>query len=310
MNSSLCVALVCMASALLQAHTEDVLQTEECETPASGQALLQVKKEAGDKQNLMKTNSTEKTEAAACAWELQGDQDGSQPCAHLQGTAYTSGAVATLDEAGYQATSKMCCHHEMSLFVRREITRQGFDVCNLADLHGFVHWYDCNNDEKTFAAMQAELAGASTNNCPFLGHLPNCPVQQANCHDFGPCPMDVPANSLPGSSATLDEAGYAAVAARCCHTEMEQFVRRLIDRERFSVCDEGALQGFLHWFDCTDDGQTYASLKEGVAMARAGLPPMCPWLGSIGEACPPMGHNCPWIEMPEPAAHRRRVSCR
>jgi len=286
-----------LASALFQVQADDELQTKECESleASGGRALLQTKRE--------------EVHATACAWELHGDQDGSQPCAHLP-DSYTSGAVAPLDEAGYQKTSKLCCHHEMSLFVRREIKRQGFDICNLPDLHGFVHWYDCNNDNKTFAAMQEEIAGASTNNCPFLGHLPNCPVQQANCHDFAPCPTDIPAGSAAGSEAPLSKAGYAAVASRCCHTEMEQFVRREITKEGFSICDEGALQGFLHWFDCTDDNQTYASLKEGINIARSGLPPMCPWLGSTGEACPPMGHNCPWIESPQPAAHRRRTKCR
>jgi hypothetical protein len=37
---------------------------------------------------------------------------------------------------------------------------------------------------------------------------------------------------------------------------------------------------------------------------------MCPWLGSKGAECPPMGHNCPWVEVAEPAAHRRRTACR
>jgi hypothetical protein len=91
---------------------------------------------------------------------------------------------------------------------------------------------------------------------------------------------------------------------------MEAFVRREIDRQDFFICDEGAFKGFLHWFDCSNDGQTYAELKEGIVIARSGLPPMCPWLGSKGNACPRKGHNCPVVEVPEPAAHRRREACR
>jgi len=110
---------------------------------------------------------------------------------------------------------------------------------------------------------------------------------------------------------------------------MEPFVRRQIDAMGFKICDEGALQGFLHWFDCSsassvhdpfhnhsafgdhfDDDQTFEKLKEGLVMGRSGLPPLCPCLGGIGEGCPPTGHNCPVVEVPEPAAHRRRTACR
>jgi len=295
-------------------------QEDECASnfpeQAHSSALLQVHKGEGDNTLLGQTPKSMKT----CSWQLTGNQDGSRACKHLQGKQYISGESATLDQAGYEETAALCCHHEMSLFVRREIARQGFDVCDLSDLHGFIHWYDCSNDmPKTFADMQAEIAGASTTNCPWLGHLPNCPVKDENCLRFSACPAEFTGKfaGLPGASAPLDEAGYTGVAARCCHTEMEQFVRRAIDQQGFQVCDEGSLQGFLHWFDCSHDHhekhkslQTFEKLQEGIRIARSGLPPMCPWLGGKGETCPPRGHNCPVVEVPEPAAHRRRTACR
>jgi len=322
------LAFIAFATAV-QAVAEE--KSCEASSPPTASALLQVRK------------ANENNDARTCSYELQGDQDGSEVCGHLQELdSYTSGADATLDEEGYQQTAKLCCHHEMSLFVRREIRRQGFDVCDLSDLHGFVHWYDCSsdtyrtderragNDDKTYAQMQAEIAGVMTGNCPWLGHLPNCPVKGENCLEFPACHPDAfPADSEAGSDASLDEAGYAAVSKRCCHKEMEPFVRRQIDAMGFKICDEGALQGFLHWFDCSsassvhdpfhnhsafgdhfDDDQTFEKLKEGLVMGRSGLPPLCPWLGGIGEGCPPTGHNCPVVEVPEPAAHRRRTACR
>jgi len=292
--SASCARFAFLLSVLSSAHAEGTCQGEACDglAPASGHALLQVRK------------------ASTCSWAAGEGQDGSKPCAHLQTGSFTSGGIASLDEDGYKKVAKLCCHHEMSLFVRREIAKQGFDICNLPDLHGFIHWYDCSDDDKTFVQMQAEIAGASTNNCPFLGHLPNCPVQGPNCHDFTPCSTDPVPNSRSGSLADLNEAGYQNVARKCCHTEMEAFVRRQIELEGFAICDEGALQGFLHWFDCKDDEQTFDKLKAGLVMARTGLPPMCPWLGSVGQECPPMGHNCPWIEDTGPTAHRRRSACR
>jgi len=222
---------------------------------------------------------------------------------------FISGGEAPLDEAGYQQIAALCCHHEMSLFINRTIASQNFTVCDLSDLHGFVHWYDCTDDKYTFAELKAELATVPEQPCSWLGHADKCPVKGANCFDFPPAPA-VPADSLEGDTAPMTEAGYAGVAKRCDHVEMEKYVRREIDNRNLTVCDEGGLQGLLHWFDCTDDDQSYQKLKEGITMARSGLPPLCPWLGTAGEPCPPKGHNCPVVEEAEPAAHRRRTACR
>jgi len=329
MKSALCVTFVLWASASVQARAGDACEVPEL-SPAQGRALLQVKKETfpheaekADGNNLIQALDDN---GRQCSWHLVENQDGSQPCSHLQkDKSYTpgSGSTAALDEAGYQQIAALCCHHEMSLFVRREIAKQGFDVCNLSDLHGFIHWFDCSradgnryggkdgNDLKNFAEMQTGIANVmSSHHCPWLGHLPNCPAQGRNCHDFPPCPDKLPAGAMSGSIAPLDGPGYTAVALGCCHTEIEEFVRREIARQGFQVCDEGDLQGFLKWYDCPDEKQTYESLVEGIKMARSGLPPLCPWIGSIDEACPPRGHNCPVVELPEPAAHRRRTACR
>jgi len=327
----LSLALSWLTFATVAAQADQDIESCDAPSPMRANALLQVHK------------ANEAGSAKACSYQLHGDQDGSEICSHLKDfDSYTSGADAALTEEGYQKTASLCCHHEMSLFVRREIRKQGFDVCDLSDLHGFVHWYDCNNDKirrddrrsgndnKTYAQMKAEIAGVMTGNCPWLGHLPNCPVKGENCRDFPVCHPDAyPAASQAGSSATLNEAGYAAVAMRCCHKEMEPFVRRQIEAMEFKVCDEGALQGFLHWFDCSsassvhdpfsarskfsehfNDAQTFKKLRDGLVMARSGLPPLCPWLGDLNKACPPRGHNCPVVEVPEPGAHRRRTACR
>lgn len=237
-----------------------------------------------------------------------------EACQKLEGRQYISGSLAVLNEDGYRQTAELCCHHEMSLFVRREIDRQGFDICDLADLHGFVHWYDCSDDLKTYNEMRSEIAAASSNNCPWLGRLPNCPVKGPNCRDFTACGRSVPPDSLPGSSAPLSQAGYVAVAKICCHVEMEQFVLREIDRQGLYICNEGGLQGFLHWYDCSNDGptQTYAKMQQEIrdATGIAGSLSPCPWLGKRGEPCPRLGQNCPWVEGSEPAAHRRRTACR
>lgn len=281
-----------MASALLQAHAGDEFQDEfsevsDLQTSARSSALLQVRK----------------AKVCASSVESQANEDGSQPCAHSMGRA-GPGFTADLDEEGYQRTAKTCCHNQMRKFVQREIERQGLTICDLSDLHGFVHWYDCDNDDKTFAEMQAEIAGVEGSTCPWLATLAaDCPrlKKGENCFDEKPCrDIPLPIGHPTGKSAELDEDGYAAVALRCCYSEMEEFVLREIGRQRFSVCDdawgEGSLQGFLRWFDCTDDGQTYEKLRQGIATARHGIAPLCPWLTDRGLQCDPdrTGTNCPW----------------
>jgi len=313
MKVTMPITLLLLVSAF-QVRAGDNLQDEECEmpdaqVPSSSSSLLQAhaKKEDPDSHKSISLSG----EARTCSFQLVGDQDGSKPCASLKGKKFISGSAATLDEAGYQATAKLCCHHEMSLFVRREIASQGFDVCDLPDLHGFVHWYDCANDIKTYAEMKTEIAGVMTSACPWLGHLPNCPAKDpVHCGVIAKCPATFPADSLPGDIAPLSAAGYTGVALRCCQSDMEKFILREIARQGFAVCDQGAFKGFLHWFDCKTDKQTYEQLEEGLVIARSGLPPMCPWLGDAGQACPPKGHNCPVVEVAEPAAHRRRSACR
>jgi hypothetical protein len=235
----------------------------------------------------------------------------SHACAALAGKSYVSGSVALLSDVGYHQTAQLCCHHEMSLFVRREIARQGFDLCDESDLHGFVHWYDCSNDARTYMEMQNEIAGVIASHCPWLGRLSNCPEKGQNCGNFPDCPVEFPEFSLSGGSAQLNEEGYTKVAQRCCRFEMEQFVRRVIDQQFFFVCDEGGLVGLLHWYDCVNDDQTYERLTQEIAFAQSGAP--CPWLGKKGSDCPPRGPNCKSADGPEPdgpAAHRRRTSCR
>jgi len=307
MSLTLSVTLLFLVSAFLGECAQDRFEDEACEiaepqVPASSSALLQVQ---------ANTALLQGEKASMCSYQLVRDQDGSQPCASLFGKTYVSGRDASLDEFGYQQTAKLCCHHEMSLFVRREIERQGFDVCDLSDLHGFVHWYDCDNDLKTYAEMKNEIASIMTSICPWLGHLPECPKKDpVHCGHVAECPATLPAGALSASTAPHSQDGYAGVALRCCHRDMEEFIRREIDLQGFHVCDEASFIGFLHWFDCTDDNQTYKQLTDGLVIARSGLPPMCPWLGGVGQACPPKGHNCPVVEVSEPTAHRRRTACR
>lgn len=105
-------------------------------------------------------------------------------CSNVQVAGAQSGDTATLTENGYKAVALMCCKDDMEAYIRREITRQGYDVCDDAGLLGTVHWFDCDRDKRTYKELKQEIARAATGHCPWLGKFPNCPPKGWNCVDW------------------------------------------------------------------------------------------------------------------------------
>lgn len=102
--------------------------------------------------------------------------------------------------------------------------------------------------------------------------------------------VDIDESQITGSSATLDETGYAAVAALRCATQMMAFVMRVAEELGFDVCDEGGLAGFSIWFDTPEDGKTYAALESELP---GGATTNCAFLVASGVDCTPLPSTCP-----------------
>jgi len=131
-----------------------------------------------------------------------------------------------------------------------------------------------------------------------------------NLHDgaFGKSLLSGKAGGVDGHSATLDEAGYAAVAGLCCHLEMTDFVKRVIDAEAHQVCDEGALHGFVHWYmGCTPKyTRSYEDMR-GDLFGQTGLKNSeCVWITERGNDCESL-RKAGCQTFLEPGEHRRRV---
>lgn len=131
-----------------------------------------------------------------------------------------------------------------------------------------------------------------------------------NLHDgaFGKSLLSGKAGGVDGHSATLDEAGYAAVAGLCCHLEMTDFVKRVIDAEAHQVCDEGALHGFVHWYmGCTPKyTRSYEDMR-GDLFGQTGLKNSeCVWITERGNDCGSL-RKAGCQTFLEPGEHRRRV---
>merc|ERR1719261_1828935 len=79
-----------------------------------------------------------------------------------------------------------------------------------------------------------------------------------------------------GASASLDEEGYAIVAAQCCHHEMAEFIRRVVIHEGYQVCNEGGLQGTVPFYTCQKGPRTHTALVAEILENSASD---CPWVG-------------------------------
>jgi len=94
--------------------------------------------------------------------------------------------------------------------------------------------------------------------------------------------------SGPEETAPLDENGYNSVKALCCAQQMMTFVKKVISQLGFEICNIGGLSGFVLWYDCEDDGQSYKSLEDGL---RSNLQERCSFLASPGQ-CKDLPSDC------------------
>merc|ERR1719197_684859 len=53
------------------------------------------------------------------------------------------GATASLDAAGFLATTSLCCPVEMETFFNRLLDKMGYDVCSKPHVQGLMHWFHC-----------------------------------------------------------------------------------------------------------------------------------------------------------------------
>jgi len=111
--------------------------------------------------------------------------------------------------------------------------------------------------------------------------------------------IDIDESQTTGSTAALNQDGYAAVAALRCARQMMDFVMRVAVNEGFDICDMGGVAGFAIWFDTPEEGKTYDALVSEIKVGAAGD---CPFLVASGGACKPLASTCPSFpgqELPE-----------
>lgn len=58
-------------------------------------------------------------------------------------TGLNLGATASLDAAGFLATTSLCCPAEMEQFFNRLLEQMGLNVCSKPHVQGLMHWFHC-----------------------------------------------------------------------------------------------------------------------------------------------------------------------
>jgi len=95
-----------------------------------------------------------------------------------------------------------------------------------------------------------------------------------------------------GAAAPLDEAGYTAVADRCCQAEMQVFIQRKVADLGMEVCDTAGLRGIVPYHSCDKGPQSFAALESNLLEDSAKT---CTWLANTGS-CKPLDPSCPTFE--------------
>merc|ERR1719440_315478 len=74
-----------------------------------------------------------------------------------------TGLTATLDEAGFREVQALRCPHPcMFDFIQRVIEQEGYSVCHMSGLAGFVIWFDAPEDGTSYLDLVNALHNAAT----------------------------------------------------------------------------------------------------------------------------------------------------
>jgi len=90
-----------------------------------------------------------------------------------------TGASASLDGAGFKATTSLCCPSEMETFFNRLLESRGFSVCSKPHVQGLMHWFSCVPD-MDFHYMLDVMANG--NPCKYWAPTAtDCPALSPEC---------------------------------------------------------------------------------------------------------------------------------
>jgi len=91
----------------------------------------------------------------------------------------TTGASASLDGAGFKATTSLCCPSEMETFFNRLLASKGLSVCSMPHVQGLMHWFSCVPDMELQYMLDVIANG---NPCKYWAPTgTDCPALSPEC---------------------------------------------------------------------------------------------------------------------------------
>mmetsp|Transcript_51935 Transcript_51935/g.123640 ORF Transcript_51935/g.123640 Transcript_51935/m.123640 type:complete len:304 (-) Transcript_51935:303-1214(-) len=148
----------------------------------------------------------------------------------------------------------------MKTYIQRVVQASGGRVVREGDLSGLAPYYSGEKGVQSYTRLVEELGQKANEPNPFI--VFGSPVAAAL-----PVAAAVPvavARPMPlsGSSATLDEAGYQAVATARNTQEMKVFIRHVVESMHGEVINEGGLSGFAPYYSGERATQSFARLTQ------------------------------------------------
>jgi len=159
------------ASALLQVHRETSSKVQSLAHHKKSQTCTNVDLQLAHVQALRRNGALQasggRRVAAHSALVAERKQDP------------VTGASASLDAAGFSATSALCCPEQMEVFFNRLLDSMDMRGCSVPHVQGLMHWFSCVPD------MDFEYLGSVIKNgnpCKYWAPKDQeCPVLTKEC---------------------------------------------------------------------------------------------------------------------------------
>lgn len=209
----------------------------------------------------------------------------------------SNGTMATLNSAGYKLVAASKSRVQMYSFVKRVLAQEDLVVINEGDLQGLLPYYDGECKIQSYNALVKELRAATEDTHCRAAWITSAPdsslleeaaqaggkLRRMQASSHLQAELAAAGNHL-GLEVQLDQHGYRHIVATRNSTEMQFFIRRVVEDEGLSIKDDGAFEAMSKFHSGECDAQSFKKLvkevREGVTRK-----PLCggPWLAKADE---------------------------
>jgi hypothetical protein len=222
-----------------------------------------------------------------------------KPWIVYKNSEHVNGDTAELNSVGYVKIAAMKDDSQMQSFARRTCDKLGINIINKDGFAGMVRYYSGTDNFQSFDKLQNEIKSAAK--APNSWASPKEGVQKDKHEDLHehdkeknskaslsesaevhtveqpvaqpayqpPAQASGPADpaSLIGDSADLNFQGYVRVASSRNGDAMKKFARRIVQKLRLTITNEGGFEGMMRFFIGPQNFQSYEKLESDIKKA-------------------------------------------